>query len=67
MYIDITSECIGINVDKKSGGALTKASSERKPITGVWGQSPHRGPRAELSGDRTSKGRGKLASCKCFK
>jgi len=23
------------------------ASAEREPITGVWGQSPQRGPRAE--------------------
>ena len=38
---------IGINLDKKSGGALTMASAEYEPITGVWGQSPQRGPGAE--------------------
>ena len=25
----------------------TMASAEHEPITGVWGQSPHRGPGAE--------------------
>jgi len=54
------------------------ASTEREPITGVWGQSPQRGAGAEplvrrsgdrrkLSEDRTSKGRGKVTSCPCFK
>ena len=29
------------------GGLKPMASAEREPITGVWGQSPHRGPGAE--------------------
>jgi len=33
---------IGVNLDKKSGGALSMASAERKPITGVWGGAPSR-------------------------
>jgi len=33
------------------------ASAEREPITGVWGQSPQRGPGAEpLVGVRGGKG-----------
>jgi len=28
-------ETIGVNLDKKSGGALTMVSAEREPITGV--------------------------------
>ena len=29
------------------GGLKPMASAEREPITGVWGQSPQRGPGAE--------------------
>jgi len=29
------------------GGLKLMASTEREPITGVWGQSPKRGPGAE--------------------
>jgi len=28
-------------------GGQTMASAKRKPITGVWGRSPQRGPEAE--------------------
>ena len=38
---------IGINLDKKSEGALNTASVEREPIRGVWGQSPQQSLRAE--------------------
>jgi len=34
---------IGLNVDKKSGGALTMASAEREPITESGGRAPRRG------------------------
>jgi len=37
---------IGVNLDKKSGGALTMARAECKPITGVWAEPPA-GTRAE--------------------
>jgi len=30
------------------GGGGTMASAEHEPIRGVWGQSPQRGPGAEL-------------------
>jgi len=41
--------CIGVNLDKKSGGALTMANAERKPIMVVWGPGspPQWGPGAE--------------------
>jgi len=58
----------------KTGGALTMASAEREPTTGVWGgalsgsrgTAPGQGSGGnapwswKLSEDRTSKGRGKL-------
>jgi len=33
---------IGVNLDKKSGGALTMASAEHEPITGSGGRAPSR-------------------------
>ena len=35
-----TNAVIGVNLDKKVGGALTMASTEHEPITGVWGAAP---------------------------
>ena len=37
----------GRSQEFKFGGLEPMASAERKPITGVWGQSPQRGPGAE--------------------
>ena len=40
-------ETIGVNLNKKSGGALIMASAERELIMVVWGHSPQWGPGAE--------------------
>ena len=38
------------------GGLKPMARAEREPITGVWGQSPQRGPGAEtLAGGQGAK------------
>jgi len=37
-YVEL--ECMGINLDKKSGGALTRASAERKPIMSLGAEPP---------------------------
>ena len=38
---------IGVNLDKKSGGALTMANAECELVMSVWGHSPQQGPEAE--------------------
>ena len=43
---------IGVNLDKKSGGALTMASAEREPITGS-GTEPPAGFRSRAPGQES--------------